>query len=171
MRARSLLALALSGVVVVACSEQPPTASSDGPAFNGGRGPVVNFVSVGSDDLCKPDFAAGCDANASLVARKYADGSVAGEWHDNLKFGFDKVWKIHIKIDCLFVDGNQAWVSGVVTDGPFTGAPAIERVADNGTSANEPADQYSFIRLSYTTCEQAPPYELFDMIDGQVKVW
>ena len=79
---------------------------------------------------------------------------------------------IHVEIDCLVVVGNDAWVSGLITHPDFlVGVPAITRVRDNGTSANDPADQVSFTLIDIgVTCNDQPDLPLFDLINGQVKV-
>ncbi len=107
-------------------------------------GPVVHRVSVGGPDICvamglKP----GCDANFSLEAKLYADGSASGQYTDRNANGDG----IHAVVDCVSVVGNEAWISGVITHGRLTnpdtgevwdmaGEPISTRVRDNGTSAN-----------------------------------
>jgi hypothetical protein len=75
----------------------------------------------------------------------------------------------------LRVIGNNAWVSGIIKSGSFggvdlTGRPAITRVADLGTSKNDPPDAISFSFLLAIPCTAAPPLPLLPMTDGQVKV-
>jgi len=94
-----LFAAALAVLVAFGCNDQPlPTgssdaasvapASSDGPAFNGGHGPVVNRVSVGGADVCVGlGLSPGCDANFSLIALEHADGSVSGNAQDSFGGG------------------------------------------------------------------------------------
>jgi hypothetical protein len=144
------------------------------------KGPVTHFVSAGGPDACV-EFGAehpGCDGNYSLVAIEYADGSVKGQYTDRFANGSG----FHAVIDCLVVDGNDAWVSGVVTQGSFTlpdgevfdlaGLFFDSRVRDNGTSADDPPDQ---IGISFLTEEQFPctnqfDDELLDAPEGQVVV-
>ena len=87
----------------------------------------------------------------------------------------------HETIDCLYVDGNEAWVSGVITSDWAAGEPVSARVRDNGTSANDFPDQISFSHVGadggnhpHGTCEDyeelEPYYELFDTPQGQVVV-
>jgi hypothetical protein len=136
--------------------------------------PVVHRVSAGGPDACiafgfeHP----GCDGNFSLHATQYADGSVKGQYTDRFARGNG----FHAVIDCLSVVGNDAWVSGVITSGTFdgidlAGLPVATRVRDNGTSANDPADQISFSFLGDATpCTVNVPYPLLDTPQGQVKV-
>ncbi len=76
--------------------------------------------------------------------------------------------------------GNGAVVGGVITHGfggfeEFEGERALTAVVDNGTSANDPADQlsFSFFPVGDLTCDPFSPadFPLFDLAHGQVKVW
>ncbi len=165
----TVLAVAL-GLVAGACSEQADPMSANDAGFTGvttmANAGVVHHVSVGGNDACPTP---GCDANFSLVANAKADGSVKGQWTD--VFRIPNGFIVHTKIDCLNVIGNEAWVSGVVTGPNFTGLPTITRVADNGTSANDPLDQISFTFIdNFGGCQAAPDLPLFDLPNGQVKV-
>jgi hypothetical protein len=144
-----------------------------------GRGPIIHHVQAGGPDSCaSAGWQPGCDANWSLVAIEYADGSVSGQLIDRFWGG----WGFHATIDCLYVDGNEAWVSGVITSGFFGGVdrigePVSARVRDNGTSANDPADQFSFSHVGadggnhpHGTCDQHIDYDLYDAPQGQVQV-
>lgn len=173
------------GLVAGACGEQAnPTAASEsglnGPSF-AARGPVLHKVSVGSNDACAALGAPpGCDGNYSLTATQWADGSVAGQWQDSFGGGNGG---LHMTVDCMVVEGNKALVGGVVTKAPagypqIVGTRAITMVVDNGTSANDPADQISpsFVGLDETrTCDtfsiggNIAGY-LNDLFTGQVTV-
>jgi hypothetical protein len=131
---------------------------------------VVHQVSVGGPDQ---DVTAHTDANFSLVAIQYGDGHVSGQWTDQFGQGQGG---IHVAVNCVFVAGNQAWISGIITQGningtDLSGLPAITRVQDNGKSANDPPDTISFSFIGVATpCTAAPPLPLFPMTDGQVTV-
>jgi hypothetical protein len=148
----SLMTLALSLVLATA-------ARADG---------VQHVVSVGGPDQ---DATNHTDANFSLVAIQYGDGSVKGQWTDQFGQGQGG---IHVAINCLFVQGNQAWVSGFVTSGTFNGAdlsglPVITRVQDNGGGNTPDAISFSFIGNA-AACTTAPNLPLQTMTAGQVKV-
>lgn len=147
------------------------------------KGPVVHRVSVGGPDACALlDLThPGCDGDFSLTAIEYADGSVSGQYTDRFANGDG----FHAVIDCLVVDGNQAWVSGVITSGRFTDPDTGEvfdlaglyvwtTAVDNGTSANDPVDQisFSFIDFEPVPCTDATELDapLFDAPEGQVTV-
>jgi hypothetical protein len=131
---------------------------------------VQHFVSVGGPDQ---DPTAHTDANFSLVAIQHGDGTVTGQWTDQFGQGQGG---IHVQVNCLFVQGNEAWVSGFITQGNFNGAdlsglPVITRVQDNGKSANDPPDAISFSFIGVATpCTAAPPLRLVPMTAGQVTV-
>ena len=139
----------------------------------------VHRVQVGGPDACAAfGLAPGCDANLSLVAVEYADGSVSGQYTDrSVNTG------IHAVIDCLVVVGNDAWISGWVTQGTaygedVSGQPIATRVRDNGTSTNDPVDQISFSVIGFregrpyqfAPCTDQPDYPLFDVPQGQVNI-
>jgi hypothetical protein len=130
---------------------------------------VTHKVSVGSADILPPP---GSDANFSLSAVQHADGTVTGQWQDTVFGRSAPAVAIHIAVDCLVVVGNDAWVSGMITrPDSLAGLRAITRVRDNGTSANDPADQISFTFINIgATCTDQPNLPLFDLINGQVTV-
>jgi hypothetical protein len=139
-----------------------------------GPGPVVHHVTAGSPDACVALGAEhpGCDANFSLVANEYADGSVSGQYTDRFANGNG----FHAVVDCLSVSGNDAWVSGEITEGrvgdvDLAGLDVVTRVRDNGTSANDPPDQISFSFIGFgIPCTAQPDFALLDAPEGQVIV-
>ena len=151
--------------------------ASFSPAMTLAGGPVVHHVSAGGPDICvamglKP----GCDANYSLTANQYADGSVTGEYSDRWRAGVEPGDGMHAVINCLSVVGNEAWISGVITRGTvngvdLAGVPASTRVRDNGAAVNDPADEISFTFYGdHTPCTDHPDYPLFAVPQGQVVV-
>lgn len=166
-----LLALAMSVVLVLVLATV---------AF--AEGPIVHRVHIGGPDFCySQDLPPGCDKNFSLSAREYADGSVRGQYSDQWGLG---IGGFHAEIDCLSVDGNEAWVSGVITQGVYhdpdtgedldlAGLGVSTRMRDNGTSRQDPPDQISWsVGHDYQSdlCTEQPDYPLFDVPQGQVKV-
>lgn len=172
-----LAALALAGVLVLALA-----------SVVGAAGPIVHTVQVGGPDACEAwGLAPGCDANLSLRAFEYADGTVSGHYSDQFGHGFGG---FQADVTCLEVDGNSAWIGAVITHGFFrireediywdmTGEEIFIYVVDNGVSANDPPDQitYSLFGTGFVDCHQAATeapgmewFELFDMPRGQVNV-
>ena len=155
---------------------------------------MVQHLSVGSNDLCPAlGQPPGCDANFSLVANKWADGTVRGQWQD--RFGKDSnggpLGGIHVSIDCLEIEEVTigihtfpvAWVSGVVTASSSpqfaAGDGAITAAVDRGTSANdlfEDLTTLSFPLSAFpagTTCASKPNLPVFLAVAfiGQVDIW
>lgn len=138
--------------------------------------PVVHRASLGSADVCEAlGLPTGCDANFSLVAKQWADGSVKGQWQDTWAGGQQGV---HVAVDCLNVVGNGAVIGGVVTHGwsgdqDLTGLSALTALVDQGTSANDPPDLLSFSFLGFDfLCTDLSPVDfgLWPLFTGQVKV-
>ena len=131
---------------------------------------VLHHVSVGGPDQDAVDHT---DANFSLVAVQHKDGTVTGQWSDQFGQGEGG---IHAAVNCVFVAGNEAWISGFVTSGTVggvdvTGLPVITRVQDNGKSANDPPDAISFSFIGVATpCTDTPDLPLQPMTGGQVTV-
>lgn len=171
---RFTITLAALALVAVACQQSGPTTPSAGsigtPLFSNNGNGVVHRVSAAGHDL---DLTEHTDANFSLTAIEYGDGSVSGQWTDQFGQGEGG---FHAVINCLSVVGNQAWVSGVITSGgvpgfDLTGFPVATRVSDNGVSANDPPDQISFSFIGNPfPCTAHRPFVLLPMTDGQVTV-
>jgi hypothetical protein len=85
---------------------------------------------------------------------------------------------IHVAVNCLNVIGNQAWVSGVITQSRnpgLVGLDALAEVIDNASSANDPADQISFSLIGFgIPCSDAPglgvPHRIWSVPQEQVVV-
>ncbi len=132
--------------VAFGCSESavaPTTQALDGAPLAAGIGRVIHRVSVGGPDVCEAlGTTPGCDKNFSLVALEGANG-VKGQWTDRFSQATGG-GGIHVTVNCLVVDGNEAWISGVDDNAPGGFAEWTTMVRDNGTSANDPADQIGF---------------------------
>ena len=138
------------------------------------QSPIIHRVSAGGPDACVAlgSQHPGCNANYSLVAIQYADGTVRGQYVDRL----DRRNGFHAVVNCLYVSGNDAWISGVITQGRqgatnLAGRPVATRIRDNGVSARGAIDQisYSFIGDS-RPCTQHLNYTLLNAPEGQIVV-
>jgi len=168
---KRIVATLAAAALLGACTT-PPTqpASSEAIAVRGEAfvkgGNVVHRVTGGGADFGGPGF----DANWSLVAIQYADGRVKGHLTDAFGHGNGG---IHVEINCLEVDGNEAWASGIAKGGVYDGRTWLARVQDNGRSANDPEDLISFSVLTGTAstadCHGRFPLEQFTR-RGQVTV-
>jgi hypothetical protein len=147
--------------------------------FLPGKNVVANVHVAGTDaGVCIAwGLPPNCDANFSLSARKYADGTVKGQWQDTVKGETG----LHIEIDCLkiSVDGTSAIVSGIIKQGfsggnpdYATGCTAVTRFIDGG---GQGTDMYSY---TYATCDSdvtcdtlaESSFDMFEHVGGQVKI-
>ena len=166
----------LVALLAVSCDENPTQPNSSDAQlvdaqFDAQRGnPVVQRVTVGGADatLYGPP---GSDANFSLIALERADGTVTGQLHDS----WSKNSGFHAVIDCLSVDGNDAWVSGTVTksvEPVFVGRTVNIQVRDGG-DAGEDMITFATFFLPVTCVDQFAFEDLgwlFPVNNGQVKV-
>ena len=133
---------------------------------------VVHSVHVGGPDVCEAfGLQPGCDMNFSMTAQEFSDGSVSGRWVDIINVGGIPL-KIIAAIDCLHVNGNQAWVSGIVVGPDAAGARVATRIMDNGVSANDVPDMSSFtfgVGNAFD-CRSEQPFPLLPYVQGQVIV-
>ena len=130
----------------------------------------AHTVTVGTADvvLVPP----GGDGNFSLTARIDIDGNVSGEWQDasTTNPGF------HMRVTCLNVVGNTAWLNGVITqasNNALIGLPTVTQVVDNSPSGV--GDQISFTVFSpvgnpIPSCLDMPSLPLFLINAGNVVV-
>jgi hypothetical protein len=170
---------AVAVFALAACQESMGPAAVDQPSELTGANRVVHHVSIGGNDVC---INAGCDANFSLVANLFADGTVRGQWQDTFFGGIGGPFGgVHVAVDCLNVIDNTAVIGGVITHGNIfgedvSGQVAVTAAVDNGTSANDPPDQHSFSFFDETFppgfCNDLVPsdFPLFDLHFGQVVV-
>jgi hypothetical protein len=198
MRRNPLAVVCLAVTALAGCDSGPLTApdplAPDALSAKTIPPRVVQRVTVGSNDICDAlGLAPGCDANFSLVANKWSDGSVTGQWQDG--FGKDgngnQLGGIHVAIDCLEAVSypigiyvfKVAWVSGVVTKSTSpdfaVGEGVVTAAVDRGTSANdlfEDLGTFTYpLRLfpPGTTCEDQPDLAVFlnTAYTGQVRIW
>ncbi len=166
---RTVFAVAIA-LAVVACTDTPTAVETDlEPQF--GKGEVVQSA-TGSGHFRLND---GSLRTFTASARLHADGSVSGQSQLNNRSAGAKV---HTSIDCLFIDGNLAIMSGVVTSSNFPNRPVgsgiIWAVEDNGEGTNAPADRISFT-FNFPTgpdvCKNPPIESLFIPIEkGNIQV-
>jgi hypothetical protein len=137
-------------------------------------GGPVHKVSVGVADFCDVPTTAqnpGCNANFSIEAQQLADGSARGNYTDQFGHGNGG---FHAAVDCLYVQGNKAWVSGIITSGWNAGYRVLTEVVDNGTSAKDPPDTISYSYAPYAltvNCKTFHPNLIQVAVPkGQVKV-
>jgi len=125
-------------------------------------------VRVGTPDWLGP----GVDGAFSLIAQIDASGNVSGEWQDS--FTMDP--GLHMRVTCLTIVGNTAWIGGVVTvssDPSFVGRPVETKVVDGGLP-NGGGDSITFTFIfpagSTHTCAAQEPYIQFPAFQGNVDI-
>jgi hypothetical protein len=135
---------------------------------------VCDSVTVGSTDVVLAGNPPDNDANLSMVAIGFCDGSVRGQWQDTFGNGLNA---FHIEITCVAVDNNNAWVSGVIKRANkglkfLIGLPVITQVQDNGNAANGGIDKASllFEAGDDQDCLFKPDLPLFDLSNGEVRI-
>lgn len=150
----AVVALALFGMLLLLAPE----------AFAAKAAKVV----VGSPDA----FGAGTDGNYSMNAQIDEAGNVSGEWQD----AFTQNPGFHIKVTCLTVVGNTAWVGGVIdqaTNPAFIGVQARARVVDGGLP-NGGGDSISFTVIfpngGAPDCAAQAPFQQFPLFQGNVSI-
>ena len=110
--------------------------------------------------------------NFSFKARKYADGTVNGQWQVHNR-AIDA--KGHGKVTGLAIRGKQAWIGGFATSGKL--GHVAWRVVDNGEGKNSSPDQISlqFVgqseRFATFYCNVMPSAPaLNNVVAGNIKI-
>jgi len=131
----------------------------------------AHIVTVGSPDGVIV-VAPGNDGNYSLIARQDANGNVSGEWQD----AFTQNPGFHMKVTCLTVVGNTAWLNGVITqasNNAWIGLTTLTQVVDNTTDGSGDSISFTFFDPSggdVALCSSMPALVQFSIIAGNVIV-
>ncbi|MFC2139249.1 hypothetical protein ACFLR4_01185 [Bacteroidota bacterium] len=181
----------LAVIFMTGCNQESSPTSPDGytegaspnSLSKAGKG-IVHHVSAGTNDA-DPSVFGVKDASFSLVANEKANGNVTGNWVDVVKSENGNENSVHVSINSMKVVDNYAILTGIVKKGirggvDVTGRTALTMVRDNGTSANDPADEISFsIVLGEGDTRTSDDFTLetftsrewlFPIKNGQVKV-
>ena len=108
----------------------------------------------------------------AFVARTNSDGTTTGQYQvDNQDVSGSKE---NGTVTCLAVDGDQAWIGGVITHSTVPGregTPRLFRVIERGHGA--PPDQASILLVtaeSRVTCQAREPIPVQDLEEGKILV-
>jgi hypothetical protein len=107
----------------------------------------------------------------AFVARNHADGTTSGEYQvDNQSAAGSRE---RGTVTCLSVEGNQAWIGGVITHSTIPGREGtarVFRVVDRGDG--EPPDQASVLIVgdATVTCHTRPLIPVEDLEEGRIQV-
>ena len=169
-------ALLFCGLVLLGC-EAPTTALIDeaAPATldsaakqDGNKAQATGSGHFDDDRFPEPEL-----RTFSFTAQEQNDGSATGQWQlNNRNFPI----RIHGEVECLTVDGNEAWFAGLATqsdDDEQIGIIRGFRVIDNGEGNGSPPDQISAaipVSSAQLWCDVRPEVEVFDIEKGNVQV-
>jgi hypothetical protein len=163
-------------VAAVACRDQGPTAPEDGPQFAVAASRPVYQV-VGGGSVVREDIPGSPREIYGFTAQVDAQGRVRGE--AEVHFPSDNV-NMHIDVQCLAIQYNQAWMSGPVTrsDDPLTpvGRVFFWQVRDNGEGQGATPDRISnFIHrpadnYAPDVCKWKYPLTMFPWDNGNVRI-
>jgi hypothetical protein len=148
MRKAIICALGLALAVGAIAAQTTPAASNGVVASATGSGHMIRN---------------GFNRTFSFAATKRADGTVQGELQLNSR-EFEVA--VHIRIDCLRIEGNKAHMSGIITRSSNLAEGEVGElnrlvVQDNGEGPNAPPDMISSIpanagNADTATCETNP---------------
>ncbi len=109
----------------------------------------------------------------AFTAKTRADGTVQGQYQVNNRDVAGS--KEHGTVICLHVDGDQAWIGGVITHSSVPGREGIRRVfqvVDRGEGSGDRPDQASNLLMVLTTaeCHTRPYLAPQDLEGGNIQV-
>ncbi len=168
---------ALSAILLLACQE-PPTSPVKVQVSNQlGIGGTANVSANGNPSATGggTTLELGDKSTFTFNAIQHGDGTVNGHMVYQFRGGDDG---INMSIDCLNIIGNQATLSGTVTQVTgtppsfiFEGQKAVFKVEDNGQGAGAPPDLISDVFLfPGATCHPSFPIVPYLPIDGNIQV-
>ena len=106
-------------------------------------------------------------------AKLYADGTAEGNFEFNGHIPGTAHGRTKIDLDCLSVQGNEAWMSGFVTqssDPSLVGGYVVFRARDNGERRDDPPDRISpLFSAPPQECRSRPPLPM-DPVQGNIQV-
>ena len=127
-------------VLALSACEQPSAVAVDmEPAF-AKKGRVVESVNGSWNRDSNRTF--------TVTARRYADGSLAGQWVRVNRFRMGVFQRNGIVL-CMTIIGNEAWIGTRTVGGDRDGREGGVRVVDNGEGMNSPSDEITLHRLSF----------------------
>lgn len=172
--------LLLTVINVTGCNEElAPTENSSALleiAGNDVSGPLNVGPSANGSAILSEEDLFGYFQNFSFQAKENWDGSITGSIE--FKCRIPGSGRAHGTIDCLTIEGNEAILSGVITqtdknlDFLPENVPFWFKVVDNGEGNNYPADEFSDIYVLHESipCGESLPVPLFPIENGNVQV-
>lgn len=169
----------LLSLIVLGCQKSQNPLAVTSSEQNGSRslekkGSVVQSVTgSGHFTTDQADF-----RTFSFTARRYADGSVNGQWERIRRTTGNAERKSHGKVTCFTIIGTQAWLGGYATSGIYVPGEVGWRVVDNGEGKNAPTDQISLqyvdapegFAADYCATTPEAPAPLHDIESGNIQI-
>jgi len=147
-------------VVVIAFTLTGVSGSSAGVALGLSNAVVASATGAGMTTF------GGEQRTFAFSVRKYADGSVKGEAQLDNRF---QERRSHVVIDCLVVNGNRAYVSGIVTRSTVPGDVGLIwdfAVEDNGEGSGDPTDRMTLLYVFFPQIYPCTSAALQAYLDG-----
>ncbi len=109
----------------------------------------------------------------AFTAKNRADGTTQGQYQVNNRDVSGA--REHGTVTCLAVDGNEAWIGGVITHSSLPGREGLARVfrvVDRGEGSGDPPDQASYLIVGepLVTCDTRPWLPLETLEGGNLQV-
>jgi hypothetical protein len=117
--------------------------------------------------------ASGALRTFAFTAKTRADGTVQGQYQINNRDVSGS--REHGTVTCLEVDGDEAWIGGVITHSSLPdreGTPRVFQVVDRGEGSGDPPDQASMLLPTLTTgeCHLRPDLAPQPLEGGNIQV-
>jgi hypothetical protein len=133
----------------------------------GADGPLQHSPRVGNTQAATGGFASGhfelTEPFFSILTEQYSFTALSNGTFPNSKGQLEgKIARatnyqdIHVEVDCLVINGNEAWMSGPITrlmvngvEQPPAGRQVAWRVRDSGEGANSPPDMGTVLFVGF----------------------
>jgi hypothetical protein len=177
MDIRSIGFALLAAVALAACTDGPDVTS--GPDVSLGRDAnrtdAIAFV-TGSAQFYDPARQAW--RTFSINGKVMPNGSVDGTWQLRVHRGPNGGAKLHGRVTCMVIEGNRAWLAGIVERavGDHAGKAYGFKVVDNGEGRNAAPDQFASRRFPPSAeeyCAEQPDdlaHPVHDLEAGNIQV-
>ena len=145
------IAPALAGIALLALPLATATGAAPVASANGGVHWTIPLPNMFGVEVVNQPLA--------FSARKYADGTVSGEFEYHQIAGGD-AFRFHVDVTCMNVyNGNRAKIGGVITVSSDPTLPpggfAWFQIFDNGEGADAPPDQSSLVGFGSEAANEA----------------
>jgi hypothetical protein len=145
------IAPALAGIALLALPLAAATGAAPVASANGGVHWTIPLPNMFGVEVVNQPLA--------FSARKYADGTVGGEFEYHQIAG-GEAFRFHVDVTCMNVyNGNRAKIGGVITVSNDPTLPpgrfAWFQVFDNGEGADVPPDQSSLVGFGSEAANEA----------------